>query len=85
MFRRDENITTQITQIFDAVEHMHNLGFVHRNLSPQVIFQSEDPDRLFFIADHYYTTEISNGNLNFNLPNNIFMIKSAKWRGGTKK
>jgi serine/threonine protein kinase len=85
MFRRDDNITTQILQILDAVEHMHNLGFVHRNLSPNVIFQSHDPDRAFFIGDHYYTTQISNSNMNTGLPGNKYMIKSTKWRAGSKK
>ena len=64
---------------------MHSLGLVHRNLSPDVIFQSFDEKRPFFIGDHFYTTEIPNGNQNMNMPNNIYMIRSAKWKGGTKK
>jgi hypothetical protein len=85
MFQKDDNITLQIQQIFDAIEHMHNLGFVHRNLSPDVIFQSFDEKRPFFIGDHFYTTEIANANSNMNMPNNIYMIRSTKWRAGTKK
>ena len=38
MFRRDDNITAQILQIFDSKEYMHKIGLVHRNLSPKVIF-----------------------------------------------
>jgi len=38
MFRRNDNISAQILQIFDSVEYMENIGFVHLNLSSKIIF-----------------------------------------------
>ena len=48
--------------IMVAVEHLHTLGFVHRALKPDVIFQSNDPRRPVFLAGHHHTTEIINEN-----------------------
>ena len=39
-----------------GVNHLHEMGFVHRNLSPDVVFQSLDEVRPLFIAGHEYTT-----------------------------
>ena len=55
-YRQDEVIANQIERLIFAVSHMHELGLVHRNLSPDVVFQSNEGDRPFFIAGHEYTT-----------------------------
>ena len=76
---------SMIFNVIRAVEHLHSLGLVHRALKPDVIFQSDDQRRPLFIASHEYTTQISCRDVNFNLPDNMYQIKSKQWRAGSKK
>ena len=71
--------------LITAVEHLHSLGLVPRNLRPEVIFQSGDPRRPMFISGHDFTTTISNCNLNYRIPDNIYTIKGKDRRAGSKK
>jgi serine/threonine protein kinase len=71
----EEVIANQMEHLIIAVSHMHELGLVHRNLRPDVVFQSNDPLRPFFIAGHDYTTHISNTNINQNIPDNKYIIR----------
>jgi serine/threonine protein kinase len=41
-YRHEEVVANQIERLIFAVSHMHELGLVHRNLSPAVIFQSNE-------------------------------------------
>ncbi len=42
-----------------AVDHLHDLGFVHRALNPHCFFTSTDPCRPLILAEHQYTSPIS--------------------------
>jgi len=54
--RRMEDVAVQMERLILGVNHLHEMGFVHRNLSPDVVFQSLDEVRPLFIAGHEYTT-----------------------------
>ena len=84
-FAKEEGLAQHILRLAIAVENLQKLGFVHRNLRPEVVFQSKDPHRPLILAGHEYTTQISNLNFNFNIPNNIFQVKSKKLRAGSKR
>lgn len=83
--RHKEVIVNQMERLILAVSHMHELGLVHRNLCPEVVFQSNEEKRPFFIAGHDYTTQISNKNQSHNMPDNKYVIRDITWRAGSKK
>ena len=86
MFHSHEEEVAQLLRLLIlAVSHLHGLGHVHRNLRPELVFQSNDARRPLFIVGHDYTTEVSNQNQNFGLPDNIYMIRNTSWRAGSKK
>jgi hypothetical protein len=74
--RGQEVVAWQMERLMLGVGHLHEMGFVHRNLCPEVIFQSQDSASPFFIAGHEYTTQISNENKNFNLPDNKYIFRN---------
>ena len=51
-----KEVAVQMERLLLSVNHLHEMGFVHRNLSPEVVFQSLDDVRPLFIAGHEYTT-----------------------------
>ena len=53
-FPREEALAQHMVCIFTAVCHLHKLGFVHRNIRPEVFFQSQDPHRRLLLAGHEY-------------------------------
>ena len=59
---REEGLAQHILLLATAIGHLHKLGFVHRNLRPEVVFQSQHPHRPLILAGHEYTTQFSNQN-----------------------
>ena len=81
----EEEVAQLLGHLILAVSHLHGLGHVHRNLRPELVFQSNDIRRPLFIAGHDYTTEVSNQDQNFGLPDNIYTNRNTSWRAGSKK
>jgi serine/threonine protein kinase len=50
LFTGREQMPVLMMQVIYGVEQLHSLGLVHRTLRPDVIFQSKDPHRPFFIG-----------------------------------
>ena len=74
-----------IQQLIFGVDHLHSMGFVHRNLRPENVFLSGDPQRPLIIAGHEYTTQLANTNVNFNLPDNPYSVKIKNGVAGSRK
>ena len=51
-----EEFAMQMERLILGVNHLHEIGFKQRNLSPDDVLQSLDEVRTFFIAGHEYTT-----------------------------
>jgi hypothetical protein len=51
-----EEVAVQMERLILGVNHLHEMGIVHRNLIPEVVFQSLVEVRPLFIAGHEYTT-----------------------------
>jgi hypothetical protein len=77
-----EAVAQHILSLLLAVEHMNKVGFVHRNLRPDVIFESDDGNPRLFISGLDYATQTNNKNMNFNIPDNIYRPKLANMRAG---
>jgi hypothetical protein len=58
------------------------MGFIHRNLKPENIFQSCDKDPRLFIAGLDFATEKVNKNFNFKVPDNIYRPKLKNIKAG---
>ena len=67
-----------------AVEELHRLGFVHRRLTPDCFWATEDMEQPFILSNHEYTTATTNQQSNFNLLDSQFTIRGKKWAAGDR-
>lgn len=85
-FHRTKEAAAQFIQnLIFAVDHLHYMGFVHRNLYPENVFASGDKNRSLIIVGHEYTTQIANTNIYFYLPDNSYSIRIKNAKEGSKR
>ena len=82
--RQDEETAKFLQDLMFGVDHLHSLGFVHRNLRPENVFAMYDPDRPLIISGHEYTTQVCCQNLNSALPPNPYNLLMKDKRAGSK-
>ena len=68
-----------------AVEELHRLGFVHRRLTPDCFWVTEDTDQPMILCSHDYTTPSTNQQPNFNIRDSNYTIRSSKWAAGDRR
>ena len=68
-----------------AVEELHRLGFVHRRLTPECFWVTEDEDQPFILSNLEYTTATTNQQPNFNISDSIYSIRGKNWVAGDRR
>ena len=67
-----------------AVEELHRLGFVHRRLTPDCFWATEDMEQPFILSNHEYTTATTNQQSNFNITDSQYTIRARIGRQVTE-
>ena len=68
-----------------AVEELHRLGFVHRRLTPECFWVTEDEDQPFILSNLEYTTATTNQQPNFNILDSNYSIRGKNWVAGPEQ